>query len=248
MATQLEIVNKVLRRLREDEVSSVANSDYAALIATFLNDAKEDMEDRWFWTVNEVEIDTTILADGTREYDLTQTTDRSFLVRYIDDHVPMAYDATSGEEGQLYDVPLKWLRKERNVAPGGLSNVARPTNFALKPDSDGRGYSIELLQGSTTARTWRTYWYAPQAELAVDGNDNHTNILLPERPLYLQTLFYAMNERGEEMGEPGSILEQKAHNAAASAMELDTQVHKKTDERDMTNLEQLRNNMLGDCI
>ena len=92
MATQLSIVNKVLRRLREDTVASVSSSDYAALIALFINDAKAELEDMWFWSVNETEIDTSILADGTREYDLTTTTDRSWLIRYIDDNRPMAFE------------------------------------------------------------------------------------------------------------------------------------------------------------
>jgi hypothetical protein len=247
MATQLTIVNKVLQKLREEQVSAVGNTDYAKLIAMFVNEAKEDLEDMWFWTVNEVEIDTSILADGTREYDLTSTTDRSFLVRYIDDRQPMAYDITSGEQGYLMDIPLKTLRHWRNSFAGTIPTVAKPTEFAIKPDSDGRGYSIELKQGADNARTWRTYWYAPQAELATDGTDGDTTILLPERPIYLKALFYAYNERGEEMGEPGNIAEVRANNAAASAMEIDMQVHKKSNEKDMTNLEQLRNLMLGDA-
>lgn len=246
MATQLTIVNKVLQKLREEQVSAVGNTDYAKLIAMFVNDAKEDLEDMWFWTVNETEIDTSILADGTREYDLTSTTDRSFLVRYINDRQPMAYDITSGEQSVVDDVPLKYLRNWRNSFTGTVPTVASPKEFAIKPDADGRGYSIELVQGSTTARTWRTYWYAPQAELATDGTAGGTSILLPERPIYLKALFYAYNERGEEMGEPGSIAETRANNAAAAAMEIDMQVHKKSNEKDMTNLEQLRNSMLGD--
>jgi hypothetical protein len=212
----------------------------------FLNDAKEDLEDMWFWTVNEVEIDTTILADGTREYDLTSTTDRSFLVRDINDQLPMAYDVTSSENAQLKDIPLKELRRWRNTSAGTIADLSRPTLFAIKPDSDGRGYTLELRQGASEARTWRTYWYAPQAELALDGTAESTEILLPERPIFLRTLFYALNERGEEMGEPGGVAELKAERAATAAMELDTQVHKKSDEKDMTNLEWLRNRSLGD--
>jgi hypothetical protein len=248
MATQLEIVNKVLRRLREPTVTTVATGEYPPLIASFVNDAKEDLEDQWFWTVNETEIDTSILSDGTRTYDLTATTDRSFLVRNAKDLCPMAYDITAGEEAQLNDIPLKELRRWRNTFRGTPDDVAQPLEFAIFPDSDGRGYSLELSQGSTTARTWRSYWYAPQAELAVDGTADATVILLPERPIYLRALFYAMNERGEEMGEPGSILAQKAAASAAAAMELDMQVHKKSDEKDMTNLESLRTHAAGDAL
>jgi len=245
MATQLEIVNRILVRLRESEVSSISLSDYAALIASFVNEAKEDIEDMWFWTVNETEIDTSILSDGTREYDLTTTTDRSFLVRSLDDNVPMAYDITASEEGQLMDIPLKELRKWRNTFKGTPDDLEAPTEFAVKPDTDGRGYSIELKQGSTTARTWRTYWYAPQATLAVDGTDDATEILLPERPIYLTALKYALNERGEEIGEPAQLVAEQAQRAVAAAMELDMQVNKKSDEKDMTNLEALRTNLIG---
>ena len=246
MATQLNIVNDVLRRLREDEVSSVATSDYSTLIAMFLNDAKEDLEDEWFWSVNEISIDTTITSDGIRTYDLTSTTDRSFLIRQVDDNTPHAYDVTTNENGQLMDIPLKRLQQIRDTFKGTVPDIAVPREFAITPDSDGRGYTLTLAQGSTSTRTWRTYWYSPQAELALDGTADSTNIILPERPMFLRTLYYALNERGEEMGEPGGVAERRSDKAAAAAMEIDLQVQKKTTEKDMTNLEFLRTTLYGD--
>ena len=242
MATQLTIVNDVLRRLRESTVSTVSASDYSKLVATFINDAKAEMEDMWFWTVNETEIDTTILGDSsTRDYDLTTTTDRSFLLRHMDDNVPMAYDITTDEQGQLMDIPLKGLREWRNTFKGTVPTLDAPRRFAIKPDSDGRGYTLELEQASSSARSWRTYWYAPQADLAVDGTDDATEILLPSRPIVQLALYYAQYERGE--AQPGGFEETRAHNAVAAAMEIDMQVHKKSDQKDMTNLEYMRNEL-----
>jgi hypothetical protein len=153
----------------------------------------------------------------------------------------MAFDITDNGEGQLYDIPLKELNRVRDTWPGTIETSARPRAFAIQPDSDGRGYTLSLLYGSSTARTWRTYWYAPQAELAIDGSDDSTQIILPERMIYLKALWLAANERGEEMGEPGSILEIQANNALAAALELDMQVNKKgREELDITNLERLR--------
>ena len=240
MATQLTIVNDVLRRLREEQVSSVSSTDYSKLIGAFVNDAKEELEDMWFWTVNETEIDVSILGDSsTREYDLTETNDRSFLIRAQYDHTPMAYDVTSSENAQLMDIPLKDLRSFRNTSRSIDDTLAQPINFALKPDTDGRGWSIELQQASSSARTWRTYWYAPQTELVYDGTDDNTEVLLPRRPIVLLALYYAQYERGE--AQPGGFEEQRAHTAAAAAMEIDMQTHKKSDQKDMTNLEFLRN-------
>jgi len=239
MATQLATVNAVLTRLRESTVSSVSSSDYAKLIGAFVNDAKAEMEDMWFWSVNETEIDTSILGDSsTRDYDLTETSDRSFLIRSQYDKVPMAYDVTSSENAQLCDIPLKDLRAYRGTARTIDDTLAQPTTFALKPDADGRGWTIELQQASSSARTWRTYWYAPQADLATDGTDDTTEILLPQRPIVLLALYYAQYERGE--AKPGGFEEQRAHTAIAAAMELDMQTNQKSDANDLTNLEFLR--------
>lgn len=247
MATQLTIVNDVLRKLRETQVSSVGINDYAQLIASFVNDAKETLEDMWFWTVNETEVDTTILSDSsTRTYDLTATNDRSFLIRGEHDLIPMMYDVTSEENAQMQDHPLKELRRFRNLSRSIDDTLAQPINFSLKPDSDGRGWSIELFQASSTTRTWRSYWYSPQAQLAVDGTADATNILLPGRPTYLLALFLAQYERGE--AQPGGVEEQNAHTASAAAMELDMQTHKKSDQVDMTNLESLRTGRIGSLI
>jgi hypothetical protein len=213
----------------------------------FLNDAKEDLEDMWFWNCYETSIDTTISA-STNTFDLSTTNDRSFLIRQLNDNLPHAYDVTTSQNGQLYDVPLKELQKNRDTYRGTIPELAAPTIFALEYASDDRGFQIILEQNASAARTWRTHWYIPQAELALDGTDDSTDLDLPERPLFLRTLFYALNERGEEMGEPGGLIEQKASVAAAAAMEIDMQIQKKTNEKDMTNLEQLRNNLWSDWI
>ena len=39
--TYLNLVNSVLRRLREDEVTSVSNTTYGAMVGDFVNDAKK---------------------------------------------------------------------------------------------------------------------------------------------------------------------------------------------------------------
>ena len=43
--TYLQLVNSVLRRLREDEVTTVGQTSYSKLIGEFVNDAKRTVED-----------------------------------------------------------------------------------------------------------------------------------------------------------------------------------------------------------
>ena len=47
--TYLEMVNEVLIRLRENEVTSVSDNKYAKMIGKFINDAKRQVEDAWEW-------------------------------------------------------------------------------------------------------------------------------------------------------------------------------------------------------
>ncbi len=243
MATQLTIVNNILRRLREDEAGSVNDNSYTKLIGQFVNDAKADIEDyNHEWSVYATEIDTTITNDGTRTYDLTSTTDRSWLMRDPDnDKLPLAYDVTSGEVGQLFDCSYKDIKKHRALT-NNIVDVAVPKTFAVVADSDGRGWTIELLWGLDSGqsnRTWRTYWYIPQADLALDGTDDNTEIKLPARCIELRALFYALNERGEEMGTFGGIADKRSTDAIAAAMEVDTDFQKKIAQLDITNKENL---------
>ena len=48
--TYLEIVNKVLRRLRENEVTTVNETPYSKLIGDLVNVVKTEIEDSWDWS------------------------------------------------------------------------------------------------------------------------------------------------------------------------------------------------------
>ena len=45
--TYLDLVNNVLRRMREEEVSSVSESTYSKMAGDFVNDAKKLVEAAW---------------------------------------------------------------------------------------------------------------------------------------------------------------------------------------------------------
>ena len=46
--TYLNIVNNVLRRMREEEVASVASTTYSKMVGDFVNDGKRDRD----WETN----------------------------------------------------------------------------------------------------------------------------------------------------------------------------------------------------
>ena len=85
MSTQyLTIVNEVLRRLREDEVSAVANTAYSKMVGDFVNDAKRIVEDSHDWSTLRTTVVVPTVADTT-EYSLTNAGERVKIYSVIND-------------------------------------------------------------------------------------------------------------------------------------------------------------------
>ena len=82
--TYLNIVNEVLRRLREDEVTSVAENTYSKMVGDFVNDAKQIVEDSHQWSTLRTTIVVPTVADTT-EYSLTNAGERVRIYSVIND-------------------------------------------------------------------------------------------------------------------------------------------------------------------
>jgi hypothetical protein len=82
--TYLEAINSVLRRLREDEVSTALESSYSALIGDFVNDAKRTVENSWNWAALR---ETTVIptVSGTAEYSITGSGQEAVIKSVVND-------------------------------------------------------------------------------------------------------------------------------------------------------------------
>ena len=67
--TYLDIVNNILKRLRERTVSTVNESSYSSLIAVLVNDAKETVENAFQWSGLRTTL-TATTTNGTFNYEL----------------------------------------------------------------------------------------------------------------------------------------------------------------------------------
>ncbi len=228
--TYLEIVNKVLKRLRENAVTTVGYNAYSSLIAEFVNDAKNEVENAWRWSTLRTSI--VITADGSQFYDLSPDTvdpavtltDRGIPLNatlvYDEQGLPVAFDTTSTEEMQLREIPLSMFMRVNTL--DGYDNVDKPSDFALSSSASpvgGDGIGVWFGGIPATARTYGFSFYAPQDEL----EDDDANLLVPWRPVVHLALLYALDERGEEIGEPGSKAWLRYENSLASAIAIDGQ-------------------------
>ena len=85
VTTVLQIINKILVRLRESEVGTVDETDYSATLLRLINDSKREVEDSFDWVAlqNTITVNT---AASTHTYDVenagagTYTNQRSRLL------------------------------------------------------------------------------------------------------------------------------------------------------------------------
>ena len=105
-ATVLTIVNKVLRKLREDTVTVIDGDTQAELITDFLTETKKVVEDSWNWTA----LEGTVLMDtiiGTYRYKL-QGTYQGSIIRKVYDQTNdryLEYNPDKVNEGLKYATP-----------------------------------------------------------------------------------------------------------------------------------------------
>ena len=225
--TYLEVINSVLRRLRETEATTVIDNSYTKLVATYVNDVMKEMRDQWDWNADIKEVRFTLAANdagGRLDSDASSKvtnavylTQRSALV-YDTRRRPIVIDTTdANSETQLWEDNVNDIRRDYNL--GNFSTTA-PTYFGLEWGETGGTIWMNSLMDKQ--RTFRGLFYVPQEDLAVTDNTDATTVIeLPTFPIILGAVFYALNERGEEMGEPGNVAERRYIGAVTSAIEND---------------------------
>lgn len=200
--TYLQLVNNVLIRLREQEVSSVGDTPYSSLIGVLVNDAKREIEDAYSWNA----LNTTIVLPtvaGQGDYTLVGSGQRfkTHLIMNETEDVPMRQVSPDWLDTQYY------LADVQDAAPiyyafDGVSGDDNIVRVWPRPDAV---YSLRFNLN------------VPQNDLSANGD------LIKVPPHLVQMLAYAnaVAERGEDGGQSFSELYQKYRLALADAVALE---------------------------
>lgn len=204
MTTFRQALNRVLEVLAEDQISSDSSplSEYQTLVANFMNQIKEEIEDAHNWRSLRTSHTATITAD-TFTGDITNATERSRLVRILQqdrDHIiPLVWDVTDPTEvDYITEMDLAELLMRQQIDPDNTVTNGSPSHFAISAGEDGTSLDVLVWPTPATQRTLRIEMITPQDWLT--ASDLATTIKIPVRPLVLGTLWYALEERGEELG------------------------------------------------
>ena len=206
--TYLQLVNAVLRRLREKERTAVNETTYSTLIGDLVNDAKEEVENAWDWSA----LRTTITATTSEDmfsYSLTGSQNKFKTLQVLNE--------TSGFE--LKYAESAWLTRQHI-----LQNPAKAEPYY---------YSFNGVDGN--GDTYVELYPIPDATYIIRFNGilrntdtlvNDTDVLwVPSQPVILLAWAKAIEERGEDAGVMSSSAYITAQRSLADAVSLDAIKH-----------------------
>lgn len=181
--TYLQAVNSVLRRLRENEVSTVNENAYSTLIGELVNDAKKQVEDAYEWNSLVTYFTVTTVAD-THNYTVTGLGDRFRIVDFLNDTQDYAMINITAE-------------RMNRFTTFGTPQKSSPLYYTFSTvDSASGDTKVDVFPIPDKAYTLILDAIVPQDDLTSDN----TVILAPATPIILNAYARALLERGEDNG------------------------------------------------
>ena len=205
--TYLNLMNNVLRRLREDETTSVTSGTYVKMVSDFINDAKTLVGQSTDWSaLRETLTISTTASDNT--YSLTGGGDNVKVMSVINDtqNCFMEYETKDYFNDALY------ISNAATGAPkyytfNGLDSNG-DTQVLVSPTPDG----VYSLRFDLIKR---------QADLSADTDV----LLIPAQPVIHLTVALLARERGETGGTSTAEFFQIADRYLADAIAIDAAKH-----------------------
>ena len=205
--TYLQLVNAVLRRLREDEVTTIEESDYSKLIGDFVNDAKRLVEDSWDWTVLRDNYSISTVA-GTSTYALADFSIRSKILS--------VHNETSN-----YVIEQESLKRLRELALGTNDAQGTIRYWAIDGVDANGDAQVRFYQTPNSVQTITVYAVKRTDQLSGDTDST----FLPSAPIIQWAYSYALRERGETGGQSSAEQALFAKEDLTNAIAQDAGLH-----------------------
>lgn len=197
----IQLVNSVLRRLRETEVSSVSDNAYSKLIGEFVNDAKRQVEDAYPWNALSDTL-TAVTAPDIFNYILVGSGQRFRVIDVLND--------TSNNVVQ--NATTKWMNEQflfTSVQKGS------PSYYNFNGTNSNGDTQVDLFPIPNGVYEIRFNVIKPQTTLVDDADV----LLIPSEPVIFNAAARAIAERGEDggilAGEMAYIYNQSLSDAIA---------------------------------
>ena len=201
--TYLDLINNVLRRLREDTVTTVNETDYSHLIGDLVNDAKKIVENSFDWTALRDSI-TVNTVSGTDTYSLTGSGDLAVVKDVMN---------TTSKRFMHLRSKEYFNNVNYNTAP----ITGSPDYFTFVGVDSNRDLQIQVYPQPDAIYALRFDVAKPQTDLS---NDSDT-LSVPTNPVIQLAYAMALRERGETGGQSAAEQFAVASTALSDAISFD---------------------------
>ena len=199
----IDIVNNVLRRLRESEVQTIAQTSYSKLIGDFVNDAKTIVDSAWRWSQYRVEIafNTT---NTVGMYSLTNSGVNPVVVNALNDttNVFLEYQSPTWFEQQT---------KLQDIVYGA------PAYYTFAGEDGDGNVIVKVYPVPDDAYALVFNVIKDPVDLAIETSD----LPIPHQPVIQLAFAMALRERGETGGQSAAEQFGVAETFLSDAIALD---------------------------
>jgi hypothetical protein len=203
----LQIINKVLRKLRQNQTQSIDSSEYVMQIADFVNDAKRMVEDAYWWT------------QLREQKQLTVTPSSNMYMLELNDRGRIWKEWNGREYRPVFQCweSGNWLKELTTTF----------TSWNLDRDTGSQEPNVYSMNGKTCTLypfPNKTYNYRydvlnPQDDLLIAED----NLLVPSQPVILRAYAMAISERGEDGGASYNEADDAARRSLADSVGIQAQ-------------------------
>jgi len=180
--TYLSLMNNVLRRLREDEVSEVTQTTYSRMVGDYINDAKTLVQDAHDWSTLRKTVVVPTVEDIT-EYSLTGAGERVKLYSAIND---------TSNFFMHYETP-NWFSNAYYIS-GEVSGT--PDSYTFSGVDSNDDTKVRVFPKPSGVFSLRFDVCSREPNLTADADAT----VLPSMPIIHQAVALLARERGETGG------------------------------------------------
>lgn len=205
--TYLNLVNGVLRRLREDEVSNVSESTFSKMVGDFVNDAKDLVETAWDWSALRSTLTITTSADDNL-YSITGSRSEGKILYLINDtsNLEMEYQTQN------------WFDNKEYIQQ---AVTGAPQYFTYSGVDSSDDTQIKIYPTPDKAYTLRAQVVLRNVALSSDSD----TLAIPSAPVLHMAIALLARERGETGGTSTAEYFNIADKHLSDAIALDAQKH-----------------------
>lgn len=202
--TYLQLVQNVLKRLRERSISDVSENE---LIGLFVNDAKAEVEQAWNWSALRTTLSATT-SQGVFSFELTGSGDNPTMLDVVNDTSNWFMEYKTARDFNNYYL---------NMTPA----QGAPKYYSFNGLDSNGDTIVEVFPPPDGVYNIRFNLVDRRPEMSA----NNDELLIPSRPVELLAYAKAVEERGEDGGISPVSAYAVAQRALNDAISYDAAKH-----------------------